>query len=101
MSGAASDHSHSPIEIEITADRDSADDALVCAILGGGEDNIGEGGAAPDATQRGGRMISLEEVIGIRCRPSLEKGQLVSSPQAAAAPLLLVPTIPLLHSFSL
>jgi hypothetical protein len=101
MSVAASDPGHSPIEIEITTDGDSADDALVCAILGNGKDDVGEGGAAPDAMQRGGRMIYLEEVIDIRCRPSLEKGQLVSPPQAATTPLLLVPTIPLLHSFLL
>jgi hypothetical protein len=64
--GAASDRSCGPIEIKITANKDSADDALVGTILGGGGDDVGERGApAPDTAQRGGCMISLEEVIDI------------------------------------
>jgi hypothetical protein len=65
-SGAASDRGRVPIEIEITTDGDSADDALIRAVSGGGGDDVGEGGVpAPDAARRGGRTISLEEVIDI------------------------------------
>ncbi len=40
--------------------------------------------------------VSAKTSLG--CRQSLEKGQSVSSPRAAAAPLLSVPTIPSPHS---
>jgi hypothetical protein len=65
-SGATLDRSRGQMEIKITTNGDSANNALVRAVSGGSGDNVGEGGApAPDAAQRGGRMISLEEVIDI------------------------------------
>ncbi len=58
--GAASDRGRDPIEIEITTDGDSADDALVRAVSGSGGDDVGEGGApAPNAAQGEGARYPL------------------------------------------
>ncbi len=61
-SGATSDCGRGPIEIEITTDGDSADDALVRAVSGGGGDDVGEGGRSRSRrlVKGSGRTISLE-----------------------------------------
>jgi hypothetical protein len=65
-SGAALDRGRGPIKIKITMDGDSANNALVRAVLCGSGGNVGERGPpAPNSARRGGRTISLEEVIDI------------------------------------